>query len=92
MENTPMVCADDSPSILGNLKSDPKSRSANSFLQRLDFYPISIKVSCTSQSSAQTGKPIIPVHVVLDAQFTTILPMSEESQRIVFSLLVTTSD
>ena len=43
MENSPTVCADDLPTILGIVKNDPKSRSVNNSLQQLDFDPNSIK-------------------------------------------------
>jgi hypothetical protein len=39
MENTPTVCADDLPSVLGIFKNDPKSKSVNNVLQRLDLDP-----------------------------------------------------
>ena len=42
MENTPTVCANDLPTFLRNFKNDPKSRSVNNVLQRLDFEPGSI--------------------------------------------------
>ena len=38
-EDLTPVCADDLPTILGFFKNDPKSRSVNIFLQRLDFDP-----------------------------------------------------
>ena len=43
MRNTLAECADDLPTILGNFKHDPKSRSVNSFPQQLYFDPTNIK-------------------------------------------------
>ena len=43
MEKSPMVCADDLPSVLGISKHDPKSGSANIFFKRLDLAPNSSK-------------------------------------------------
>ena len=46
MENTPMVCADDLTSIRGIFKNDPKSRSVNNSLQRLDLDSSSVICFC----------------------------------------------
>ena len=43
MENTSTVCADDLPTIWGIFKNNPKSRSVNICVQRLDFAPNCIK-------------------------------------------------
>ena len=37
MESTPTGCADDLSTILGLFKNDPKWRSVNNYLQRLDL-------------------------------------------------------
>ena len=44
MENTPTVCADDLPTILGIFKNEPISRSARIFIQKLDFDPNNIQI------------------------------------------------
>lgn len=43
MENTPTGCADDLCTILKILKNDPKPRSVNNSIQRLDLDPSSIQ-------------------------------------------------
>ena len=52
MENTPTGCDSDLPAILLMFKHGAKSRSVFC-LQRLAFDPSNIKISFTSQSSAQ---------------------------------------
>ena len=39
MKKSPTICADDLHTILEKFKNDPKSRSANHFLQRLELGP-----------------------------------------------------
>ena len=60
MENTPTVCADNLPTILGIFKNEPKSRSVNNSLQQLDFDPNSIKdVFC--QPKLRPGRVVCEV-------------------------------
>ena len=53
MENTPVVCANDLPTILGILKNNLKSRSVNILSSNWIFTQTVKRISLTSQSSAQ---------------------------------------
>ena len=63
MENTPLVCADELPSILGMVNKYPKSRSVNNFLQRLDFDPNSMK-DVSLPAKAPPSQMICPKNVI----------------------------
>ena len=69
MENTPTVCADDLPTILGNFKNDVKSRSVNIFSSGWILPQTVEKKILTSQSSAKYGsRPLIPVSFYIQAR------------------------
>ena len=74
MENTPMVRADDLPSILAIFKNNPNSRSVNKSLQQLDFDPNSIK-DCVCQPKLRPVKHRPKLHKsMLSASRTSQLP------------------
>ena len=56
MENTPTVCTDHLPTILGIFKNDPKSRSVNIFSSGRILTQTVYKILFTSQSSTQESK------------------------------------
>ena len=55
MQHTRMGCGSDLPTILGNFKNEPTSRSVNICFQRPNLDPHSVQVVFSIKNSTQIG-------------------------------------